>query len=179
MHLIKSCDIIDSLCDDDRNITWINKLFQSHREQRGIMKQLYSAGVVVFSNENNNIKYLLLQHTAGHWSFPKGKMEGGETKKQAALRELEEEAGIDADLIPGFEKQFTYQFYDQTRNLVKKTVYFFVGQAENTHIKISQEHQSFTWVEYNDAFTLITHDNARDVLCSVHSFITQYLHKES
>jgi bis(5'-nucleosidyl)-tetraphosphatase len=137
------------------------------------MKQLYSAGVVVFTKEQNVIKYLLLQHTAGHWSFPKGKMEGGETKQQAGLRELKEEAGIDADLLPDFEKQFTYQFYDQSRNLVKKTVYFFVGKAQSTDIIVSEEHQGFSWVPFNEAFTLITHDNARDVLCSAHQFIMQ------
>jgi bis(5'-nucleosidyl)-tetraphosphatase len=138
------------------------------------MKQLYSAGVVVFTQENNEVKYLLLQHTAGHWSFPKGKMEGGETKQQAGLRELKEEAGIDADLLPGFEKQFTYQFYDQTRSLVKKTVYFFIGKACATDIVVSEEHQGFAWIPFNEAFTMITHDNARDVLCSAHQYIVQY-----
>jgi len=138
------------------------------------MKQLYSAGVVVFTEQNNEIKYLLLQHTAGHWSFPKGKMEGGETKQKAGLRELEEEAGIGADLLPGFEKQFTYQFYDQFRNLVRKTVYFFVGKAHSIVVTVSEEHKAFAWVPFNEAFTLITHDNARDVLCGAHQFIVQY-----
>jgi bis(5'-nucleosidyl)-tetraphosphatase len=137
------------------------------------MKQLYSAGVVVFTKQDNEIKYLLLQHAAGHWSFPKGKMEGGETKQQAGLRELQEEAGIGADLMLGFEKQFTYQFYDQFRNLVRKTVYFFVGKAKSTDVIVSQEHKHFAWVPYNEAFTLITHDNARDILCAAHQYIVQ------
>jgi mutator protein MutT len=139
------------------------------------MKQLYSSGVVVFAEQEGEVKYLLLQHIAGHWSFPKGKMEGGETKQQAGLRELQEEAGIDAELLPGFEKRFTYQFYDTHKNLVKKTVYFFVGRASGSEIKLSEEHQHFAWVPFNEAFTLVTHDNARDVLCSAHQFITNFV----
>lgn len=143
------------------------------------MKQLYSAGIVVFIEQNNEIKYLLLQHTAGHWSFAKGKMEGGETKQKTGLRELKEEAGISADLIPGFEKQFTYQFYDQFRSLVRKTVYFFVGRAHSTAAIVSEEHKAFAWVSFNEAFTLITHDNARDVLCAAHQFIVQHTAQQS
>jgi 8-oxo-dGTP pyrophosphatase MutT (NUDIX family) len=101
-------------------------------------------------------------------------MEGGETKQQAGLRELKEEGGINADLLPGFEKQFTYQFYDQTRSLVKKTVYFFIGKAHATDIVVSEEHQGFAWIPFNEAFTMITHDNARDVLCSAHQYIVQH-----
>lgn len=37
----------------------------------------------------------------GPWSFPKGKVDKGESKEQAALREVEEEAGIVADILPG------------------------------------------------------------------------------
>jgi len=35
----------------------------------------------------------------GHWSIPGGRIEPGETAKAAALRELKEETGIDAELI--------------------------------------------------------------------------------
>ena len=52
-----------------------------------------SCGAVVF-RKDDEVKYLLLHYTPGHWDFPKGKQEIGETEEQAASREIEEETGI-------------------------------------------------------------------------------------
>ncbi|MFH1332713.1 MAG: NUDIX domain-containing protein, partial [archaeon] len=58
-----------------------------------------SAGVIVY----NNGEFLILQYTAGHWDFPKGHIEKGETERETALRELKEETGItDAFFVKGF-----------------------------------------------------------------------------
>ena len=49
------------------------------------------AGGVVF-NEQGLV--LLLGHRNGTWVFPKGHLDPGETDLEAALREVEEEAGV-------------------------------------------------------------------------------------
>lgn len=48
-----------------------------------------SGGVVV--NEMDEILFIFRR---GHWDLPKGKIEKGEKKKQAAVREVEEETGV-------------------------------------------------------------------------------------
>ena len=56
------------------------------------------AGGVVFSRDG---KVLVLGHVDGAWVFPKGHIEQGETSEAAALREVAEEAGVQAELVRG------------------------------------------------------------------------------
>ena len=51
------------------------------------------AGGVVFRPDGN---VLLLRHREGTWVFPKGHLDAGERALEAAVREVEEEAGVRA-----------------------------------------------------------------------------------
>ena len=54
-----------------------------------------SCGAVVFRKYHGNIELLLIKHVVGgHWSFPKGHVEAGESERQTALREVREETGL-------------------------------------------------------------------------------------
>jgi bis(5'-nucleosidyl)-tetraphosphatase len=146
------------------------------------MNHLISAGIIVYQLNNNQIEYLLLHYTAGHWDFAKGKVEKGETHEQAALRELQEEAGISATIIPDFKEHFSYFFHDNyntahlqlgsATSLTQKTVYFFVGEAQSTDIVLSHEHIDYVWLPYEKALEQLTYNNAKIVLTHAHDFIT-------
>lgn len=107
---------------------------------------------------------MLLHYEAGHWDFPKGKIEKGETKKEAALRELKEEAGITAEIDNDFEESFVYFFRDKEGILIKKEVYFFTGQASSVKITLSFEHIDHAWLTFEDAIKKLTYDNAKELL---------------
>ncbi len=137
------------------------------------MKELYSAGIIVYAKQDSRIEYLLLHYPVGHWGFPKGKIEKGETNQEAALRELYEETGLHAELKPGFEEQFSYFLHDLDGNRVHKTVYFFVGETEIQDISLSHEHQDYDWLPFNVALKQLTYDNAKEVLRKAHAFISE------
>jgi 8-oxo-dGTP pyrophosphatase MutT (NUDIX family) len=136
------------------------------------MQKEYSAGVVVFRIEDNVRQYLLLHYASGHWDFPKGHIEKGEEKKEAALRELYEEAGIRAQLVPDWEYAFDYFFKNiKTGELVNKTVYFFIGKTDEKKITLSHEHQGYAWLSYEQALEKITYKNAQELLSQVDSYL--------
>lgn len=53
--------------------------------------RIVPAGGGVVKNEHDEILFI---HRRGHWDLPKGKIDAGETKREAAMREVEEETGI-------------------------------------------------------------------------------------
>lgn len=73
------------------------------------IKRIYSAGGIVLKRVNGEVKVLLTQHS-GHmgWEFPKGHIEVGETAQIAAVREVEEEAGVVAEIL---EKAGDYEYF--------------------------------------------------------------------
>lgn len=127
------------------------------------MKHQYSAGIIIYKKENDTILYLLLKYIGGHWDFPKGKMEPGETKQQAALRELKEETNLSAQIDDNFEETIQYIFM-YNREKTTKTVYFFTGQALTTDVKLSHEHTDYAWLPYQNALEQLTYDNAKEIL---------------
>jgi 8-oxo-dGTP pyrophosphatase MutT (NUDIX family) len=62
-----------------------------------LMKREFSAGGIVF---NSSGQVLLTQNSSNHyWGFPKGMIDKGESSKEAALREVKEEGGVEANII--------------------------------------------------------------------------------
>ncbi len=139
------------------------------------MERQFSAGLVLYCDCNGDAakrEFLLLHYTSGHWDFPKGKIEKGETKHQAALRELGEETGLSAEILPGFEEQFSYWFRDhKTSELINKTVYFFVGCADKKEVILSHEHIGSIWLPLEAALEKLTYENAKIMLKKATEFL--------
>ena len=68
----------------------------------GLSQSVRAAGAVVWRRGPSGRPEALLIHRPRYddWSFPKGKLKRGESDEDAALRELEEEVGIRAELGP-------------------------------------------------------------------------------
>ena len=78
-----------------------------------MIKKETSAGVLVYRNDPKTDErlYLLLHYVSGHWDFAKGKLEKGESFKQAALRELQEETGLTSVVLhEHFNEKLDYAF---------------------------------------------------------------------
>lgn len=54
-----------------------------------------SCGAVVYRHYGDTVEYLTVKSKAfGHWGFPKGHVEEGESEQESAKREVLEETGL-------------------------------------------------------------------------------------
>ena len=134
-----------------------------------------SAGIVLFRREKSKKLFLLLHYPSGHWDFVKGKMEKGESTRQTAVRETEEETGIiDITFLENFEEWIEYNFQYQGE-LVNKKVVFFLAETKTENVKISHEHQNYAWMDYNTSMEKTTFDNAKTVLTKAQTLLSNTL----
>lgn len=131
-----------------------------------------SCGVILYTSKKG-IQYLLLHYKGGHWDFPKGHQEKGESDEETALREVREETGIEDVIIHGglFAK-YGYDFMEENKK-ISKSVYFFIGEtpeAVPVHVD-SKEHQGYRWLPYKKAYDQLTHDNPKNMLERAHKRI--------
>jgi len=138
------------------------------------MEYQKSAGVVVYYFDEK--PYFLLLKYPSYWGFSKGLVEEGESEKQAALRELEEEAGIKAEILPGFKERQEW-FFKFKGKLIKKEAVFFVAKTskkEAKKTKLSFEHEGFDWLTEEEAEKKLKIKANRELLKKASKFINEY-----
>ncbi|HST05415.1 MAG TPA: NUDIX hydrolase [Chloroflexia bacterium] len=127
----------------------------------------YSAGGVVFrlSATGTGWDIVAVQRARhGDWSLPKGHLEAGETREQAAIREVKEESGIDARIISSLGET-DYFFRTTNGGLVHKTVYHFLLEATSDTLGgPNWEVSESRWVNINEANNLLTYAKDIDIV---------------
>ena len=122
------------------------------------MKEEKSCGCIVLNNKN---QVLLIHHNKGHWDFPKGHVEEGETEIKTAIREVKEETGIDVEVN---EKYRYTTKYSHKEGVIKEVVFFLATNISNNKKAQLEEVSEVKWFDYDEAFKVITYDDTRELL---------------
>lgn len=89
-------------------------------------KIIEAAGGAVLNPDHQ----LLMIYRLGKWDLPKGKIELGEPREMAAIREVEEETGVPRPQIFGILPT-TYHIYPLNERLVLKRTYWYAMRIPN------------------------------------------------
>lgn len=96
---------------------------------------------------------MLMIRRFNKWDLPKGKMEGGESPNEAAIREVEEECGV-KDLVISKELGPTYHIYQMGEVIVLKETHWFAMQAKHGQKLVPQTEEGITEVRWIDQHEL-------------------------
>ncbi len=126
------------------------------------MKKEKSCGAVVYRQRDNWAEVLLICHkNGGHWAFPKGHVEKGETEAETAQREIREETGLKVKPDTGFRHTVAYS---PKPGVMKDVVYFAAESPSGQTTAQEEEVTSIRWEKPQQALELITYENDREVL---------------
>jgi 8-oxo-dGTP pyrophosphatase MutT (NUDIX family) len=132
----------------------------------------YSAGGVVFRRhaaegaEGAAPFEIAVVQRARHddWSLPKGHIEAGESREQAAIREVQEETGLDARILYTLG-DVVYYYRRRNGDLVRKTVYHYLMEATSTELgPPNWEVSESRWIPINEARTLLTYQKDKGIV---------------
>ena len=123
--------------------------------------EVRAAGGVPWRRDGDALEVLVIHRPRyGDWTFPKGKLDPGETWEQAAVREVWEETAIVAVLgveIAGTE-------YRDRHGCAKHVRYWSMPVAADAGFEPNDEVDERRWVSAAAAAGLLTYDHDRTVL---------------
>src|SRR5688572_23899666 len=105
-----------------------------------------AAGGVVFRDVSGRLEVLLIAtHGTRRWSLPKGRIEQGESAEVAAVREVREETGIQAEVVAPLETVEYYFFAQRTRRFHKFVEYFVMAYEHGVLVPQVSEVDAAQW----------------------------------
>lgn len=135
------------------------------------MKHEKSCGAIVYKFEKDGTpKLLLVKHrSGGHWAFPKGHVEAGESEVQTAHREIFEETGLKVLLKDGFRESVEYS---PKPNVIKEVVYFLGEAVAGMEHRQEEEISELKWLSIEDAKRQVTHEDSRRLIEDAKQFLS-------
>ncbi len=116
--------------------------------------EVWAAGGVVRRAAADGLEILLIHRPDRRdWSLPKGKVDPGETLREAARREIREETGFDCELD---ERIATVRYRDARRR--SKAVVYFSATVSNGDFSPNDEVDEIAWCSPTDAASRLTYE---------------------
>lgn len=113
-----------------------------------------AGGVVVRTSEHGRLVLVVHRPKYDDWSFPKGKVDEGETEQQCALREVREETGFSCTVL---QELSSTQYLDP--NGSPKTVRYWLMAPQSGSFTPNEEVDRALWVDLDRARELLSYQH--------------------
>ena len=135
-------------------------------KQNSRVETLVSSGGVVFRHNDGRLETVLCGRSVPvRWSLAKGTPDPGETLEETALREVQEETGLEVELDAPLGS-IDYWFADRDNHVrFHKTVHFYLMSPVGGHIDLHDpEFDVVQWFEVDEALSTMAYGNEAGVL---------------
>jgi len=125
-----------------------------------------SFGIIPLRRKGKGWEVLLIQHrSGGHWAFPKGHAEVGESSQESAERELTEETGLRVIRYLS-DTPFVETYHFMRRGIpTNKIVTYFLAEVDGGEVVLQREElHASKWLPVDTAEDFVTYPQAK-ALC--------------
>ena len=130
-----------------------------------VVKEPTAGGVVWRRNKQNAIEILLIQDAKDRWTIPKGHIEEGESAKQTAEREIQEETGLDKMEMQGFLGKINFRYRRQQSLVLMTTDIFLVNAKGDTDaIRPEEWMKGIKWFPATEALDKIEYEDINKIM---------------
>ena len=120
-----------------------------------------AAGGVVWRRRNGRLQVVLIHRPRyDDWTFPKGKLDAGETDEQAAVREVMEEASLAVNLGP----ELPSTTYLDKSGKHKRVRYWAMTAADGSEPLGANEVDDARWVDIDDARAILSYSRDMELI---------------
>jgi 8-oxo-dGTP pyrophosphatase MutT (NUDIX family) len=143
-----------------------------------------SAGAIPYCARGDHAPSYLILHSAtvrnprAKWEFPKGGVEAGESTREAAAREFQEETSlVDWSFRDGFERTLSYTYIRRGRKVVKTVTYYLAEVRDPSALARSPEHVEdpsghwYRWGTFDEISPLLYHTKIRQVFAEADTWL--------
>lgn len=148
-------------------IQGIKKFVSNRRPTINEVVREPTAGGVIFRRKANakGIEILLIQDAKNRWTIPKGHIEEGETAKQTAEREIQEETGLQEMKVMNWLGKINFRYRRGTSLVLMTTEIFLVqGLGDTDKLKPEDWMNGIKWFSAAEALDKIEYEDIGKII---------------
>ena len=131
-----------------------------------------SCGAVVFTRAAAGIEYVIICSLEGYYGFPKGHCEAGETEEETAVREIQEETGLNVTLIPGFRYVDVHPI--PSKPGVMKQIVYFLAEYEGQDMHHQKEELTGAYLmSFDAAMNAFQWESSKRILTEAKDYLSK------
>jgi 8-oxo-dGTP pyrophosphatase MutT (NUDIX family) len=125
-----------------------------------------SAGGVVYRRSGDLIEIVLVARPRQQlWALPKGTPEAGETVEQTAIREVNEETGLEVRIQREIGSISYWYAATDDRGPVRKTVHHYLMEPTGGDLELhDHEYDVVGWLDIHEALARMSYQNERHIV---------------
>lgn len=144
-----------------RPISGLRNFVKTHRPAiNEVVREPTAGGIVFRKSKSGELEILLIADSKNRWTIPKGHIEEGETPRQTAEREIQEETGLKKMAMLDWLGKINFR-YRRANTLVLMTTEIFLVEAQGDTDKIVPQEwmTGIQWFPTNEALDKIEYDD--------------------